>query len=319
VPNLPRLAGRSTGGTVLVSRTILVTGATGFIGAHVVRRLLASGAEVAGISLGGGQVSEVQVTALDLCDRDRAMEVLKRSRCDAVVHLAAALPNGNSAQEMQVSFDRTVLSAATITAFCRETGCQLVYASGSSVYGSMTEDTPVSEDRLPAPETLYTAAKYVGDILSLQLSNESGAPAAVLRISAPYGPGSRRPTVVETFLRAALSSTDLSLLGTGSRTQDFTFIDDVVDAVECALTTRASGVFNIGTGRPVSMRALAETVLEVVPESTSRIVSSGSADPQETYRAFMNVSRAREELGWAARVPLPAGLRATVEGLEGAR
>lgn len=303
----------------LVSKTVLVTGATGFIGTRVVRRLLGSGVEVCGVSLGGGDVDGVQVQALDLGDRERALEVLGRLRCDAVVHLAAALPADSSEEQIQTLFDRTVAINATIAEFCRETGCHLVYASGSAVYGTMADPKPVAEDRLPAPETLYAAAKYVGDILFLQLAHETGVPAAVLRISAPYGPGNRRQTVVEIFLRAALASSDIDQHGTGNRTQDFTFVDDVVDAVERALAVRAAGVFNIGTGNPVSMRTLVETVLAVVPESRSRVVSSGRADPQETFRSLMDVSKAREQLGWAARVSLTEGLRATAEAFEGAR
>ena len=299
-----------------MSERILVTGATGFIGAHVIRRLLASGKEVASVSLHGGEVAGVQVEALDLCDRNAALARLNKSRFDAVVHLAAALPAGSDVTAMQSSFDRTVASMTTVTALCRAKGCPLVYASGSSVYGSMEPDAPATEESLPAPETLYFAAKYVGDVLCLQLGHEAGVPAAALRISAPYGPGNRRATVVEIFLRAALASEEIVVQGTGSRTQDRTYVDDAAAAIERALAARASGVFNIGTGRPVSIRALAEAVLEAVPRSTSRIVSGG-ADPQERYRAAMSVTKAREQLGWAAQVPLVEGLRLTAAKLEG--
>ena len=261
----------------------------------------------------------MRVDALDLRDRQQAQAVLSALDVDAVVHLAASLPQGTDRDAMQESFDESLAGAVTILGFCRSTGCPLVYASSSSVYGSMAGELPMSENQLPRPEMLYAAAKYIGDVLCLQLSLETGVPAASLRISAPYGPGNRRSTVVDVFLRAALASEDIRLHGSGMRAQDFTFIDDVVDVIERALLLRPSGVFNVGTGHPVSMRDLAEAVLDAVPTSRSRIVSSGSADPQEDYRALMDVSKARELLGWSARVPLVEGLRLTASALEAGR
>jgi UDP-glucose 4-epimerase len=318
VPEPDGSAVQRCGANVTSTRTVLVTGATGFLGTHVVRQLLASGTEVVALSLHGGEVEGVRVEAVDLSDRERALRALADVRCDAVVHLAAALPTGGDVLAMQASFDRTVAADSTIAAFCRAHEYGLVYASGSSVYGPMVGDVPVAEERLPAPETLYAAAKYVGDVLCLQLGQEAGVAAASLRISAPYGPGARRPSVVEVFLRAALASADLTLKGSGSRTQDFTFVSDVASAVRHALDVGAAGVFNVGTGEPVSMRRLAELALQAVPESSSRIVASGLADPQEEYRALMDVSKAREELGWTAQVGLLEGLRATAAYLRDA-
>ena len=298
---------------------VLVTGATGFIGRHVVSRLRTAGTEIAAVSLHGGQIEGVRVDALDLRDREHSHAMLSELEFDAVVHLAASLPEGTDPNTMQESFDGSVASAVTIVSFCRSTGCPLVWASSSSVYGSMTGEPPVSEDQLPRPETLYAVAKYIGDVLCLQLSLETGVPASILRLSAPYGPGNRRSTVIDIFLRAALESEDIRLQGSGRRAQDFTFIDDVVDAIERALLLLPSGVFNVATGRPVSMRDLAEAVLSAVPESRSRIVSGGGADPQEDYRAFMEVSKARERFGWSARVPLVEGLRLTASAIEAGR
>src|SRR5207249_182775 len=104
---------------------------------HVVNRLHAADTEVAAISLCGGQVEGIRVDALDLRERQHAQGKLSALEVDAVVHLAASLPQGTDLHAMQASFEGSVASAVTVINFCRSTGCPLVYASGSSVYGSM--------------------------------------------------------------------------------------------------------------------------------------------------------------------------------------
>ena len=299
-----------------VSRRVLVTGASGFLGSHVVSQLVAAGFEVLAVSLRGGEVAGVRVEPLDLAERRAALTALDAVDCDTIVHLAVALPADGSPEAMQAAFDGTLAIDSTLSVFCRRRGCRLVYVSSSSVYGSMDGWAPVTEEQPAQPENLYAVAKCVGDILYLEQARETGVPTTVLRLSAPYGPGARRPTVVETFLRAALASSDLTLLGSGARAQDFTFVRDAAAAILCALETRASGIFNIGTGMPVSMRRLAECVLAAVPGSRSRISLAETPDPQEDYRALLDVSKARAELNWVARTPLLEGLREMAAWLE---
>lgn len=298
-----------------MSASILVTGATGFLGRHVVERLVASGSEVIATSLRGGEVGATQVRAVDLADRPAAVAALDGIECDALVHLAAALPADPSVEAMQAAFDATVAIDSTVAVLCRARRCRLVYASGTAVYGSTGEGLPASEERPPTPENLYAAAKVVGELLCAQHALITGAPATVLRISAPYGPGARRSTVVGTFLRRALASDDLELLGSGSRTQDFTYVGDAALAVSAALDNDAGGVINVATGRPVSMRELAEAALGAAPGSCSRIVSGGASDPQEGFRASYDVSKAERVLGWKATTSLADGLRIFADAL----
>lgn len=291
-----------------MSRRVLVTGATGFLGRHVVGRL-AAGHELTLVSLGGGEVGGLPAEAVDLCDRPAALAALGGLRLDAVAHLAAALPADASAEAMQASFDATVAIDSTVAALCRSLGCALLYASGTAVYGSTGDGPPADEDRPSQPENRYVAAKVAGELLCAQHARTT-----VLRISAPYGPGLARPTVVATFLRRALASADLQLLGSGSRTQDFTYAADVAAAVSAALDREATGTFNVATGQPVSMHELAEAALAAVPGTSSRI-SAGGIDPQEDFRASYDVSRARDVLGWSASTSLADGLRAFAAAL----
>lgn len=286
---------------------VLVTGATGFVGRYAVALLAARGHDAICVSRTGGRISErFEAISVDIADRHHSLDLLAATEPDAVMHLAACLPSGASVEDFQRSFDETVAIDSTITALCRRRRLPLVYASSSSVYGSMP--SRVDESSPTDPPNLYATAKLVGEMASDRLAADAGVPVAILRISAPYGPGARKPTVVTTFVERALASDDLVLLGSGARTQDFTFAGDVAGALVAALERRASGTFNVASGTSVSMRRLAELALEAVPGTRSRIIRKG-IDPQERYRADIDVSKSADGLGWTAATDLLSGLR----------
>lgn len=290
------------------SRVVLVTGATGFLGRRVAEALANEGQVVLGVSHRGGEVGRLAVDAVDLCSApsvDRWRQ--GKPRLDAVVHLAACIPpspEGPDAEEALVANLRMTRSALRIGEADR---AGFVYASGTSVYGSL-DGAPAREDLRARPCDLYTLSKHVGEELVELSRSTSGTRAIILRISAPYGPGQRRRTVVRTFLEAALHSKDITFHGSGSRVQDFTHVDDAAAAVSLALGARESGVFNISGGEPVSMRELAGLAQGAVPGSGSRIVASGQDDPQEGYRGRFAIEEAKRALGWVPRVRLREGL-----------
>lgn len=290
---------------------VLVTGSSGFIGRRVVAQLERAGATVIGVSRSPGATMRVDVT-----DARQVEELFEHVCPDAVVHLAATIPETSDALADRVAFEECVAGSVNIVEACRRIEAPLVHASSTAVYGRMSGEVPAVESALPVPESLYGAGKLVGDLLVLQLADGREAPASALRISAPYGPGNPRLSVVNRFLAAALASEDLMLYGSGSRAQDFTFVDDVAEAVVHALSSDARGLFNVASGRPVSMRALADAVLEAVPATRSKVRLADRDDPQDAYRAVIDVTKARVELGWIARTGLLEGLTATAAALQ---
>jgi len=186
-------------------------------------------------------------------------------------------------------------------------GSSLVYASSSSVYGSRTA-TPISEDTRACPDNPYSAGKLSGEELIAASCERDGLRAASLRIAAPYGPNQPKKTVIHFFLDAAVNGRDLFVYGSGNRTQDFTFVDDVAEACWLALQHRAVGAFNVSGGQPVTMRQLAELAIECVGADTSRIIVGSHSDPQEDYRGIFSIEKARHQLGFEPHVSLREGL-----------
>lgn len=302
-----------------MSTRILVTGATGFVGRHVVARLRTEGLTPVSLSRSSSTLDGGAVESADVTDPEQLARVFERARPATVVHLAAAIPDGSAEMSDRRCFEECVAASLNVVEACRAGGIPLVHASSTAVYGAMSGARPAREDELPVPESLYGAAKLAGDVLTLELERTENLPACALRISAPYGPGNLRRSVIYRFIESALTSNDLTLHGSGERAQDFTYVGDVVDAIWCALSSEARGVFNVATGVPVSMRALGEVVLDAIPGTGSRLVLSGIDDPQESYRALVDVRKAKDVLGWAAKVSLRDGIEATANAMATAR
>jgi len=295
---------------------ILITGATGFIGRHVLRHVRQAGYEVEAISRRGGSVDGTEVHSLDLADDTRVQQWVASRKFAAILHLASDIPDNVHGPSGERALGINLASTHNMLRLARDQRCLFVYTSSSSIYGLLAARTaPVTEAEPPNPQNLYSFSKYAGEILCRQFAEQHGISCSILRVSAPYGPGANRRTVINLFLESALRAGEITLLGTGARSQDFTFVDDVARAIILAMEHKITGTFNIAGGSPVSMRQLAEEVLRAVPSSASAIRCLDRADPEENSRPWYAIDRARDELGWTPRIDLAEGLRRTAASL----
>lgn len=299
---------------------VWVTGAGGFLGAAVCRRLVGAGYAVRPLLRGadrGERLTPLSGALLPALhgDLDEQPEAVLASRPEPamIVHLAASIPTTAEPADAEASaaanrrIDDNVFGAA------RSAGAGVVFASSGSVYGSgsgrtFLEAGPVS------PELPYAAAKLRSEEAGARAL--AGLPFVALRISAPYGPGQTVATVVHTFLQRALRGEELHFHGSGSRMQDFVFVDDVADAVARCVDRRPRAVLNIAAGRAVSMRELAATVAQAVGEPVA-VRPSGRPDPQEGRTADYSIAAAAELIDWRPRTSLRVGLRRWCDQLRG--
>ena len=274
-------------------RSILVTGASGFLGSVILSHLRSLGARVTGASRSG------EVSA-DLED-PRSIESLKSSGpFDSIVHCAAVLPGKRADSDVlnaNLMMTNHVLEWATT-----ENVRQFCFLSSCSIYGNATESC--SEDTPPAPASVYGVSKLACE----QMIRIAFPNASLLRVSAPYGPHLRLETVVKRFVSAASASQPIPLMGEGSREQHFVFEKDVAHAVSLALTNDAAGIFNISGDAPVSMRQLASKILRIFGRPEDSIHCSGS-DPQEDYRGNFPHDAATKAFGYKPETELEEGLR----------
>jgi UDP-glucose 4-epimerase len=287
---------------------VLVTGGSGFIGSHVVDRLLAAGIEPRILDLvpspyhGATNVDTVVGDLLDPGALSRAME-----GCDAVIHLAAAADVG-AVEEAPVDAERTnargtlaVLEAALAAGVGRVVYGSTIWVYGESGEGAIDEDAP-----LGLPRHIYTASKLAGEMYCSSYSELYGLDVTILRFGIPYGPRSRPSAVIPIFVRKALAGEPLTIAGDGSQTRRFVYVEDLAEGIVRALDTRAANrVFNLSSGETVTIRDLAEAVQEHVGTAEIVHVPGRRAD---FAGAEISSRRAERELGWQPSMRLREGI-----------
>ena len=247
----------------------LVTGGAGFIGSHLVDRLLAADRSVRVFdSFVVGRRANLQqhnanrsLAIIEGDVADAAAVAAAMAGVDRVFHLAARADIVPSIQEPAAYFRANVDGTfAVLEAARRHAVKRLVYAASSSCYG-IPEAYPTPETAPPDPRYPYALTKYLGEQLVLHWAKVYGLPALSLRFFNVYGPRARTSgtygAVFGVFLAQLLAGKPLTIVGDGEQTRDFTFVSDVVDALLVAAESdRAGEVYNVGSGIPVSVNEL---------------------------------------------------------------
>jgi UDP-glucuronate 4-epimerase len=307
---------------------VLVTGGAGFIGTHVARRLLAEGHTVRILDnldpfydvdvkrrnverLSADAGSRLSVTIGDI--RDAATVATASRDVDAVLHLAALAGVRPSIADPVRYMDVNVTGTQVVLQALRDRPqVRFVFAGSSSVYGGNPKVPFHEDDPVDHPVSPYAASKKAGEVLCHCFHWLHGNPTTVLRFFTVYGPGQRPEMAIHMFCRRILAGDPLPFFGDGSSRRDYTYVDDIVDGVVRALE-RADGyrIYNLGGAATTS---LAELVAALEAATGRTAILDRKPDQAGDVRAtFADVSRARAELGYAAKVDLAEGLRRFVE------
>jgi UDP-glucuronate 4-epimerase len=291
----------------------LVTGSSGFIGAHTVRYLRSNGEhDVRGLD----KRPDAAVTdfVLDLTLRDRLFSLMAEFRPDRIIHLAA-LGGVNFSLEKPIPYaENNVLATSYLLEAARQTGAKkVVLVSSSSVYGD-SKTLPLKED-MPCVEPLspYAAGKRAIELLGFVYSATFGMDVSVMRPFSVYGPNCRQDLVVRRFLDAALHGRSVEIYGDGSAARDFTYVDDVVRGLARAAAASGWGIYNLGAGRPVTVNELLDLVGKIAKRKVEAVYCAER--PGEVRRTFADISNARRAFGWYPEVSLEEGLERTWQWL----
>jgi len=305
---------------------VLVTGAAGFIGSHLCRRLIAEGNDVVGLDdLSTGRrenlsdARDVRLVEADL--RDAAAVRAAAERCQVVFHEGAVRSVPRSIKEPVATTDVNVLGTLNVLSAARAEGSKVVFASSSSVYGD--QDTlPLHEEMAPAVRSPYAASKLAGEAYCRAWWAAFGVPTVSLRYFNVYGPGqdpmSEYAAVIPRFAMACLTGTRPEIHGDGDQSRDFTYIDDAVEAnlLAARAPERAfGGVVNIGGGgSPTSVNELLEMVAGLVGVDPRPVhTPARQGDVRQTQA---DTSAARRLIGYGPKVAIHDGLRRTIESLQ---
>ncbi|MFB7598169.1 NAD-dependent epimerase/dehydratase family protein [Streptomyces sp. NPDC056160] len=313
--------GGSTGKAPAQTGKVVVTGAAGFIGSHLVESLRRGGAHVVGIDRKASWTErEIQPSAtmgsLHAIRGDLAFSDLAECLEDAsvVFHLAALPGVRPSWTQFPEYLHCNVLATQRLMDACVRAGVpRVVMASSSSVYGGA--EGRMSEDDLPRPLSPYGVTKLAAERLALAFAARRDAALTVsaLRFFTVYGPGQRPDMFISRVIGAALQGRPIEVYGDGTQVRDFVHVFDIVRALTLAAGApgRGSTVLNVGTGSASSVNevlALTGELTGVRPD-----VRYGAARIGDVRCTTADVSRAERRLGFTARTPLRAGLATQVE------
>ena len=297
--------------------SVVVTGGAGFIGSNLVKSLCSEGYEVVvldNFSYGGRRVegSKIRVVKGDI--RDEGVVTTALRDVDYVIHLAAIVGVTEAREDPLGAFDVNVKGTLRLLEASRRLGVEkFVYASSVAVYGEPLY-LPIDEAHPLNPKNVYGATKLAGEALVSAYGEEYGIPTVALRYFNVYGPNMRSGPyagVISRFMESGLRGEPLTIFGDGSQTRDFVYVEDVVRATLRALGEGIRGVYNVGTGRSVTILELAELVMKVVGRKLKVIY--GPPRPGDIKHSRADISKAIRELGWRPEIPLEEGLRLTLE------
>ena len=296
----------------------LVTGGAGFIGSHIVERLLKEGHEVVCIdSFDPYYNPEIKRKYISpflpdkkftLVDGDINDQVVLRNAmegCEYVFHQAAQAGIRISVQHPMKPHIANASGTLAILLAAVDTGVRkVINASSSSVYGTVRY-LPFDEAHPTVPVSPYGVSKLAAEHYCRVFSELYGLDTISLRYFTVYGPRMRPDLAIHIFTRAALENKPLQIFGDGTKTRDFTYIDDVVDANIRAMNT-GSGEYNIGGGHQISIQKLAEEIITV--NNSSSPIEYHPAVKGDAEHTYANTAKAERELGWKAATSISEGL-----------
>jgi UDP-glucose 4-epimerase len=293
-----------------------VTGGSGFIGSHVVNRLMACGHQprVFDLVLSARHVADgVESVVGDILDASALREAMRG--CDAVVHLAAVADVDEVALDPLRAEVVNTRGTGVMLETARAEGIRhLVYGSTIWVYGNAPGIDPLGEDTLlVAPDHLYTATKLAGEMYCRSYAAMYGLAPTILRFGIPHGPGARDATVVARFVARALAGEPLSINGDGNQARQFVYVEDLAEGIVSSLTEAAQGrTYNLVGEETVSVREIAGIVGDLIGNVSIVHVPGRQSD---LARVQISGLRAWEELGWRTTTPFADGVARYIESV----
>jgi len=296
---------------------VLVTGGAGFIGSHIVDRLLAEGHVVAALdNLSTGKKENVNCEArffhLDIVNAD-LKELFAAERFDCVIHLAAQTAVPRSLAEPDYDCQVNVLGTVNILEAARQTGVKrVIFSSSAAVYGD-DNPIPIREDAFIKPTSFYGLSKFVAENYLRLYQQSFGVDFVILRYANVYGErqgDTGEGGVISIFARKLLNDQPVEVFGDGGQTRDFVYVSDVA-AANCrsVTTTQANAVYNISTASEISVNSLLKKMAQVTGKDTEpRYMAPRKGD---IYRSSLDNQAALKNLGWRPEISLADGLAAT--------
>ena len=311
-------------------KNLLITGAAGFIGSHLVDRLLATDVERITVvddfndfynpAIKRDNIREhlkdsrYSIHEVDIRDRAALEQIFSSGKFDCVVHLAARAGVRPSLSEPQLYTETNINGTVNLLELARQHNIkQFVFGSSSSVYG-INAKVPFSEDDpIRQPISPYAATKGAGELLCHTYSHLYALRCVCLRFFTVYGPRQRPDLAIHKFAKLISQHKPIPVFGDGTTRRDYTYVDDIIDGVTAAINYDQSNyeVINLGESRTVELRELISLLEKEL--DTHAIIERQPPQPGDVPQTFADVSKARALLNYQPKTQIEEGLRRFVE------
>lgn len=311
-------------------KNFLITGGAGFIGSHLVDRLLAT--EVANVtvvddfnnfydpSIKHNNIQDhlkdprYRINEADIRDRGALEKIFAVNNFDCVVHLAARAGVRPSLSEPQLYTETNINGTLNLLELARQHNIkQFVFGSSSSVYGINAKVPFSEEDPIRQPISPYAATKGAGELLCHTYSHLYGLRCVCLRFFTVYGPRQRPDLAIHKFAKLISAGKPIPVFGDGTTRRDYTYVDDIIDGVMAAISYDKTNyeVFNLGESRTVELNELISLLEKEL--DTHAIIDRQPSQPGDVPQTFADISKARALLGYDPKTQIEEGLHRFVE------
>lgn len=324
-------------------KKILVTGAAGFIGYHLARKLAGTGFQVLGIdNINGYYDTKLKFARLadagisgeaeswhqpvqsstfpnyrflrvNLEENEKIFELFQKEKFDCVVNLAAQAGVRYSIENPFAYIESNIIGFMNILEGCRQYKVKhLVYASSSSVYGD-SDKMPLSvEDNVDHPISLYAATKKSNELMAHTYSHLYGIPTTGLRFFTVYGPWGRPDMAYFLFANAIVKGQPIKVFNNGEMYRDFTYIDDIVEGIVRVMNNPPDRekppykIYNIGNSNPVKLQHFIEAIENSLGKKAEKIFLP--IQPGDVYKTYADVSGLMDDVGYRPNTPVKEGV-----------
>lgn len=307
---------------------VLVTGAAGFIGSHLCEKLIDCGHFVIGVDnfddfyplrfkiLNIQNLKEnknFQFYQSDIRDQETLVNIFSATNVDVVIHLAAKAGVRPSIESIAEYYDVNINGTINLLEAMKKFGIsRMIFASSSSVYGN-NEKVPFSEtDRVDNPISPYASTKKSGELLCYVYYHLYQFDITCLRFFTVYGPRQRPDLAIHKFTKLIGEDKPIPFYGDGSTSRDYTYIEDIVEGIRCALE-RLSGynIYNLGESKIITLKYLVETISRTLGKSP--ILNTLPLQQGDVNRTFADISKAKSELGYNPKYDFETGIQRFID------
>jgi len=291
---------------------VIVTGGSGFIGSHVVDKLVEAGHNVKVLDLIPPHRKDVELLKASITDIESLKKAMKD--IDYVYHLAAVSNVNNAFKNPVLTVELNCLGTANILESARVNNVKKVILASTEWVYSGAKESAVNEltpFHVSGAGHIYTSSKIADELFLHDYQKLYGLPFTILRYGIPYGPGAREETVIPIFVKKALNKEPIQIYGDGLQYRNFLYIEDLAEGNVLALKKEAdNNIYNLTGDKRVSIKEIAETIKRFISETKIEYLPARAGD---YYGKEVSNEKAKKELGWAPKTEFKDGVKKYID------